>query len=355
MKIKLAILHSDATYLSRLSSILGEKYRGKLAMYVFTDHEAALSALSAEKIDVFLADDFFEIDTSEIPQQCGFAYFVGSPEVDTFKGHPAVCQFQRTELLYKQILNVFSEAAGETSVRNIYSGNTKLVMFSSPCGGVGTSTLAAACAARFANRGRRVLYLNLERFGGADAYFSAEGAFDMSDVVYAVKSRRSNLAIKLESCVRRDGCGVYYFATAKVALDMMELSAEEQAELVSTLEKFGGYDCIVVDVDFSLDQETLMLLRRAHALVCVGDGLPVSGTKIQRAYGALKVLEQESPMPLTERICMIQNKFTGKFDSALSELGIRSVGVVAKLRHKADEQIVDQLALSDAFDAILEA
>ena len=95
MRIKLAILHSDPVYLNRLISILSAKYHERLALYSFTEQETAMEAIAREKIDVFLADDLFGIPTEELPEKCGFAYFVDSPEVDTFKGAPAICQFQR--------------------------------------------------------------------------------------------------------------------------------------------------------------------------------------------------------------------------------------------------------------------
>lgn len=352
MRIKLAILHSDGTYLNRLTSVLEAKYHGRLALYSFTGPETALEALAREKIDVFLADDAFEIDQAALPDKCGFAYFVDSPEVDSLRGAPAICQFQRTELLYKQVLGLFSEALGEASVRNLYSSRTKILAFSSPCGGTGTSTLAAACALRFAAAGKRCLYLNLEDFGGADAYFSGEGMADMSDVVYAVKSRKGSLSIKLESCVRRDRRGVFYFAAAKAALDMTELTPEDRTELLRALADSGSYDVIVADFAFGLKKDTLALLDLAHVLVWVSDGLGSAEFKIARAWEALQILDQTARDALTERVCLLQNKLAGE-ERPPSVPGLRCAGVLGKIRHRADESILDRLAESDAFDAIL--
>ena len=100
---------------------------------------------------------------------------------------------------------------------------SKVITFSSPCGGTGTSSVAAACAVNFAKKGKKVLYFNLEPFGSSDNFFNAEGQFDMSDIIYALKSAKANLALKLESCVKQDSTGVYFFSATKVALDMQEL------------------------------------------------------------------------------------------------------------------------------------
>ncbi|MCI8351967.1 MAG: chromosome partitioning protein ParA [Oscillospiraceae bacterium] len=353
MKVKLAILHSDSAYLNRLTSVLEANYKEKLALYSFTDAALALSALGKEKVDVFLADDSFEIDLQQLPAKCAFAYFVDSPEIDTCNGSRAICRFQRTELLYKQILGLFSDVVGRESVRNIYSSGTKLLIFSSPCGGTGTSTLAAACALHFATAGKRSLYLNFERFGGADAYFGGEGHADMSDVIYAVKSGRGNLAVKLESCVRQDSRGVSYFSSAKAALDVMELTVSEKVRLVSELISSGSYDYIVIDMDFDLSQSALPLFQPAHALVWISDGVGVSNGKIMRAYEALCVQGNGFSPALADRVCLIQNKCVGA-EGAMGEIpGIRSAGTIAKIRHRMEEQITASLAGSEVFDKIL--
>lgn len=356
MRVKLAILHSDTNYLNRLTSALETKYHNHLLLYTFTNLEKALEALDAEKIDVLLADDTFEINAEVLPEKCGFAYLVDSPELDTLQGHPAVCRFQQTELFYKNVLNIFSEVLGDASVRNPYSDRGKVILFSSPCGGSGTSTLAAACAAHFALAGKQSLYLNLEDFGGADAYFSSEGVADMSDVVYAVKRRRGSLPIKLESYARRDSSNTCYFSTAKMALDMLELTIADRQELISVLAESGGYDYVIVDMSFSLSKESRELFQKAHALVWVSDGTAVANQKTAKAYEAMRVLEQGSTASLADRVCLLWNKIPAGMESELPALGMPVAGTVAKVRHSMNESIAGLLAASPAtavFDAIL--
>lgn len=353
MRIRLAILHNDTVYLNRLISALEGRYRDQLVIYSFTNSDAVLDTLFKEKIDVFLADETISFDTKNLPPKCGFAYLVDSPEVDSINGHPAVCRFQRTELIYKQVLGIFSEILGEASVRNLYSDSTKVLIFSSPCGGTGTSTLAAACAAHFALGGKRCLYLNLEDFGGADSYFSGDGTADMSDVIYAVKRRLGSLPIKLESCVKRDYHGVCYFATARLAVDMLELSSSERLELISALMESGSYDVIVVDMAFDLKKETRDIFEKAHVLAWVGDGRPASNLKLSRAYETLQILDQGAQTPLTDRIMLIWNKMAGEQIADLPDIGHRCIGSVTKLKHQINEQIIYQLADSEVFNAIL--
>ena len=81
MRIRLAILENDAVYLNRIVSIFNVRYADKLEIYSFTDRDAAIQSLRSTKIDVFLANEVFEVDETEIPSNCGFAYLVDSVDI----------------------------------------------------------------------------------------------------------------------------------------------------------------------------------------------------------------------------------------------------------------------------------
>ena len=352
MKIKLAILDRDAGYLNRIVSAFSVKYADKLQIYSFTDSELALSCLSGERIDVLLASDVFEIDAARIPKRCGFAYFAESVDVDSVNGKRAICKFQKAELIYKEILGIYSENAGRAIGRGYGDSSCKVIAFSSPCGGTGTSSVAAACAMRFAMQGKRTLYLNLERYGSADTFFTADGSGDMSDIIYALKSKKTNLAMKLESCVRRDECGVYFYAGTKLALDMIEMGLEEIEGLIGELTKIGAYDYIVVDMDFSLEEKYLKLYRKGTALVWVGDGSDISNEKLKRAYDALLIKERSCEMPAFEKLHLFYNKFSSKTGKALAETEMKNLGGAPIYIHAEVRQIVSQLAAVKTLDQI---
>ena len=54
MKIKLAILETDQSYLNRMISVFTMKYADKFELYSFNNLETALPALKSAKIDVIL-------------------------------------------------------------------------------------------------------------------------------------------------------------------------------------------------------------------------------------------------------------------------------------------------------------
>lgn len=352
MKIKLAILEKDISYLQRIVSVFETKYSDKFEIYSFSDPEITMSILADSKIDVLIANDVFEINVAALPRRCGFAYLVDSPDVDTVNNQRTICKFQRAELIYKQILSVYSENAGNISGLKLDDNNTKLIAFASPSGGVGTSSMAASCALYFASQGKKILYLNFEKFGSSDAFFKAEGQFDMSDIIFSLKSKMANLTLKLESCVKHDPRGVYFYSQSKIALDMLELNAEDISRLIAELKLSGTYEYIILDMDFSMDKGILDVYREAHSLVMVGDGSETSNIKIFRAYNAISTVEQKKDSPLTNRLSLIYNKFSNKTGQTL-DIEIKNIGGAPRYEHATTEQIVTQLSAMDMFSKIV--
>ena len=352
MRIKLAILEKDQSYLNRLVTAFGTKYADKFEIYSFTDKDIAIATIESARIDVFVASDSFEIDIASIPSRCGFAYFVDSADIDLLNDQRAICKFQKADLIYKQILSVYSEKADGISGLKLGDESAKLFAFCSVGGGAGASSMAAAAAIHFASKNKKTLYLNLEKFGSSDVFFTGEGQFDMSDIVFALKSKKTNLPLKLESCVKQDERGVYFYSQAKVALDMHELTADDIVRLISEIKLTGSYDYIIIDMDFALDSNILKIFRQTHAVIWVCDGSEISNSKILRAYAALSIIEQGSDSPLTNRLCLVYNKFSNKSSKTVGDIGIKNIGGAPRYEHASTAQAVEQLSKMEFFDKI---
>lgn len=352
MKIKLALLDNDINYLNRIVSALNTKYPDKFEIYSFTIADSAINNLILKKIDVFIANVCFEIDIADIPAECGFAYLSDNIGVDTINGQRAISKFQKVDLIYRQILSIYSEKATNITGFADENGNGKIIVFSSPYGGAGTSTIAAACAVHLAASNKKVLYLNLEKFGGADNYFSAEGQFDLSDVIFALKSKKSNLAVKMESCVKQEANGVYFYSQPKMALDMMELSYSDMIQLLNEIKISGEYEYILVDIDFSFGKEAMELYKLSRSWVWVSDGTSSGNMKTKRAYAALAVWDQNNNTRMCDRLLLVYNKYD-KHSSMIEEVGDRSVGIIPYSDILKTKQVIDKIAHLDIFNKII--
>ena len=354
MKIKLAILEKDVAYLNKIVSVFSVKYADKFEIYSFTDPEVALASLDDARIDVLISNDAFEIDVRALPKRCGFAYLVDSADINLENDQRAICKFQKADLIYRQILSVYSEKAGSISGLKFGEDSTKIIIFNSVSGGTGASSMAAAASIYFASKNQKTLYLNLEKFGSSDLFFSGEGQFDMSDVIFALKSKKTNLPLKLESSVKQDARGVYYYSQPKIALDMLELGNDEIIKLISELKLTGSYDYIIIDTDFALNKDSIKICKMAYSVVWVSDGSEISNEKTFRAYNAVSTLEADAESPLPNRLCIAYNKFSNKTSKVLDDIGIKNIGGAPRYEHATTQQILEQLCTkSEIFDKII--
>lgn len=351
MKIKLAMLESDSSYLHRVVPLFNSKYAEELEIYSFTDVDAAMDSLEEKKIDVFLASDSFKIDFAQIPKRCGFAYMVDSLDINSIDNHKAVCKFQKGELIYKQILSIYSEHVPNISgVPSSQNGAMKTIAFSSPCGGVGTSTVAAACAIALANAGQRVLYLNTEIFGDADMFFSCDGQFDFSDVIYAVKSNKTNRAMKLQSTVKQDQTGVYYYSSVRIPLDIMEMGVNDYLTLQNELKALGCYDYVVMDVEFPKTQGAYKLFEFCNSIVLVAGNSDTSEAKLNKAIRGIEILDGQSDSSMQPRMWLLRNMVSNN-ETRQNEL--RILGTFPVYETVSSAQMAKQLSLSNVFSQLM--
>lgn len=355
MRIRLAVLDVDKNYLDRLAVVFTNKYADKIEFYSFTDEQIAMGSIGEGRIDVFLASEEFVIKAEAIPKRCCFAYVVENAEIDSFREQRTVAKYQRADLFYKQILSLYAEnTSNMTGFKLSGDSKTKVISFMSFGGGNGSSTVAAAFAVYATKRGKKVLYLNMEQFGSTDNFFVGEGQFDFSDVLYTLKSRKSNIAMKLESAVRRDGSGVYFYSSPKIALDLMELEDAELQSLISELSISGDYDYIVMDMDFAFNAKTMKTLAMSYKVVFVNDGTEISNTKFERGYHALRLYEQQNNISVIARAYLFYNKFSSKSSKTIQGLEIHELGGVPKFENATTQQIVEQLVMLADFGKLME-
>lgn len=353
MKIKVVILDSDAQYLERLGATFGMKYVQKLQLFSCTSLKKALEIINEKRVDILLATEDFDVDYKALPKRCGFGYLVEDHDTESINDQFVVCKFQKAEQIYKQILGLYSEHSSSITGRVTNGENGNLVIFESPCGGVGTSSMASAFALNLAMTGRKVLYLNLEKFGTADNFFSAEGTLGMSDIVYALKSRKANLPMKLESCLKQDPCGVYFISGSAVALDNMELKHEEIWELIEAINMSSDFEYIILDTDFSLEKDAVKLIQKSNALIMVSDGSEPANTKIRRAVDSMIKMEQNLDDPITVRTHLIYNRFSNKTGMGMDDINIDILGGAPRYEHATIHQVVLQLSQMNLFDRII--
>lgn len=353
MRIKLAVLEQDGNYLKRVTSVFNTRFADKLEIFAYTEMQAALSALKASKIDVFLAGDEYELDMEAVPERCGFAWFVDEPALEEFRGQGTICRFQQAEVIYKQILNLYAE-----KFQGVIGGNSDtqalLWWFTSAGGGCGGTTAAAAAAVHFAEKQKKVLYLELDEFGSAGQFFHGSGQTDMNDLIYAVKGRKKNILLKLESAMRQDeSSGVCFYAAPALALDLNELNEEDIAVMLGELRRSGLYDIIVMSRKLSLNGIGQCLWGEADKVILATDGTETGNHQLLRALESMKILAGQKQGYWLEKLSLIYNKFDSRISRKLELPDIMLIGSIPLYEHATAPQVLQNAALLPLFDNLV--
>lgn len=350
MKIRIAILDKDENYKNRILSNFQVKYADKIEISIFSEIEQLKSTLETKKLDMILVDD--EMRVEEHFKNSVLVYLSKNIGVEELYDHPAICKFQKIDTIYKQILSIYAETSSAMKLRMDENG-ARLILFMSAQGGSGISSAAAAYSLRKAMEHKKVFYLNLERFGESGQYFSGDGSMSFSEVIYALKSRKSNLIIKLESNMKTDKSGVDFFDSCKNAYDMFELKDEEVFRLLQGISQIKEYDDIVIDVSEGLSERTLSLMEDyADQIVYVNDGSKTGNKKFERFCQVIKFLEERKEKDIFNKMVLLYNRYSSKTSEQLPESPVSVLGGIHRYEGVSGRDLIEQIAKVDVLEKI---
>lgn len=352
VKIKFALVDSDAGYVNKMAGYLNGKYASEIEVFIFTQIELFESFIKEKAVDVILISEKFDFNIGIIPKKSAFAYLVESNNIASYKGKKAVGKFQKLELFYKEILNLYSDIAGEASwtLKDAADNETRLITFLSAAGGAGGSTMAAACALNLAARQQSVLYLCLDCFGSSNTYFNADGPYNLGDVFFALKSRKPNITYKIKSAVKKDVSGVYFFDPCRMPFDMRDMSREGYKFLFDELKKSGMFNYIIIDTEVTLQDSMNDILAYSSCLIMVTDGKAATDARMNKIIDSLKIIEEQKNFSILDKMALLQNKYDkGQYIASTGAFGAGVLENVGFYSENKALELAKQIAQTNVF------
>lgn len=346
MKIRLLILDSERDYLDRLSKVFNINYSDDIELYSFSQADLAAEESKKSKFDVVLVseDSGFEPD-----ERFGcFGYLTARQDIDNINGYKAIFKYQRVEQIYKEIKELFIENFSG-NLRNYSGGHLcRNILFTSPCGGTGTSTVAAGYALGLSTSGKKVIYLNLNDFDSADYYYEENSTNNrnMSDVIKAIKSKKNNLAILFQGYTEVSSYGVSYFNKANTPLDMIEFTISEKIELINILCGSGTYDYIIIDMPFGLDNDYQKIYDLCSQIYLVSNSTDISITKTKKALDAIDIITKNKDNRLSNKFALIYNTNSSNEDKGkrLSQSLVEVFDGIPKYSYENIRQLISKVS-----------
>lgn len=344
MQIRLVIGVQDDRYLNRLVTYLERNYMDKLEIFSFSKPELLRDYFSHGGADVILADETFGLTAEELRGYGRAAFLADTGNSTDSDGIRRIVKYKKPELIYKDILDLYAEGGRRQSFRSGNDQSGQMILVTGFSGGTGASTFAAALAKMYASRGRKVLYVNLETAGMSSDFFSGNGDYHFEDVIFALKSQRTDVRLKMESAMRRDASGVSFFAPCTNAMYMLELNHEDTMKILSTVASGIGYDYVVFDMNFHLDQKFVEIMGFMDRIILVQDGAETSNSKFCRTMEALRIIEEQSKQDVIGNMQLLYNRFSSsKSSSEIPGLRIPVLGKVPPIKHALVREIIEYM------------
>ncbi|MCQ2427136.1 MAG: hypothetical protein MJ137_01870 [Clostridia bacterium] len=274
----------------------------------FGNTEKAIAAAAELHPGLFVADIGCTVEPSLLPPDTVFAEFSENP-ADAGKGK--INRYSGSDAILRRMISM---ALGRrTEERKDNEGKGKLVVFSSPCGGSGSSVLAEAYAVRCAKKTggeekNGVALLNLEACRSRDSLGFSDFPASISELIFAVKSGNMPGGRDLRKYFVRasTAAGIYLTAPPEYSCDVSELEAEEASGLIREMKSFFG--TTVVDLPFGFSDFCRSFYSAADRIVSVCDGTEASVRRIADADKALSHIGGIVKDTAPPRLSVIINK-----------------------------------------------
>lgn len=357
MQIRLIIGDADNRYLNNLVSFLEKNYMSKLEIFSFSNRNVMMEYLKDGTADVILIDESIGVTAQELSSYGKTACLCSSAAASRPEGVRVIEKYKKPDLIYKDILDLYADSG---AVRNFrpdagLSGAGKMILVTGFSGGTGASTFAAALAMKCASKGKKTLYLNLETTGSSSDFFSGTGNYCFDDVIFALKSQRADICLKMESSVRKDGkSGVYYFESCSTPMYMLEMTAQDTLKILEVLAVSGDYEYVIVDMNFQLSMDFMEITKQMNRIVLVEDGTETANSKFTRTMQALKVIESQCKYSVTDIMTVVYNGFGTKSSSEIPGLRLPVLGKLPVIRRALVHEIINYiLGIEEVFEKLI--
>ncbi|MDF2558067.1 MAG: CobQ/CobB/MinD/ParA nucleotide binding protein [Bacillales bacterium] len=354
-RLRIAILDSNENYLKRLVNTLNIKYQSKMDFISFSTIELLNAFQKTEKLDAILIDEKTNKDINMSLLNCSIGFLVDSEDISLINGVKAISRYQNVELIYKFILELVSDKKqDEVKSTNSQITKTKIFTFLSGGSGAGGSTISAAFCYAIAQKGSKVLFLNLDPFGTPTVFFNSEGNQCLSDLIVSIKNKRGNFQFKLESSVKCDS-GVFFLDETTSPLDLYELNSSDLSILISEICYSNQFDYIVIDGNLLIPNSFQSIATLSHRIILISKGTWISNFKVSKLIHMINTISAREKIDISSKVHILYNQFSTGISRKLEmEEARNNFGVISMFKCHSSNELARYLSITKEIKSIVE-
>lgn len=324
-KIRVVIADNNIEYLKHLATFIRTSNEASMFIATFFSNKRNLELyiLKEKAVDILLISPQLINDQLNIDSNTTVILLDDDELInDKDEGmYPSVFRYQRLNQLISDIMAIYYEqnkTAGRLLAR---SKQTKVIASYSPIGGSGKTTIAMNICRQLAVNDARVFYLNLELFNTTSLFFTSDEDNPSLQIFYYVKTAAEDLHAKVESLKKYDPYSmVEYFDLEISPEEMLEINESEIERLINSIVATGAYDYVVVDLDSSLHERNIAVLKECDQILwpIVNDHISILKTK--SFFDQSEIIENMNT--IQDKLLILLNKYTDMSVDGIEELGV---------------------------------
>lgn len=243
---------------------------------------------------------------------------------------------------YTSVKDIYDEVIGNVNLSEEIVNektHTDVIVFYSPAGGTGVTTLSLVLAKAIANKHKKVLYLSTENLQSMAAYEDIKE--DMSKLLekaITIQSYDIHTIVNNEVIVRQ---GVSYIPPMKQATTVLGIKDENYLNLISKMKEVNLYDYIVVDTDSVLTQSKCAMMALADKVVLV----------VAQNEGAVKktdIFLENIDCSDLNKFLFVCNKYRTEKENNLTNASMKNLCIVKQYIEYLENVDIKNIAETDA-------
>lgn len=349
MRIRVAICTQDVRYSEKLVKYFQKYYYDKFVWNVFTEFSYLVRFFQENDADIVLIDEKMQGEAEAAAAEnarkdCVWACLADDPDGEGPAGLAQLRRYSRGDRIYRDLLELYSHKMNaHFQSETMLDDKTSIYVFASASGGAGVSTLACAVAQHFAKY-EKVLYIDMENIGVTGPVFGEGSETGFDDVLFALKSRRSVLELKLSSAVSRGENGVYFFKVCENVPDIMELTGEDLKELLSAIRRMREYDKVILDVGNGLGDKEIAAMAYAGRTVIVMENGGIAPDKFARYLKTIRMFEEGRKTDICSKFVVFYNRILQQARLPEQVDGVKVMGGIPRLENGSYREVIDRIA-----------
>lgn len=335
-KVSVLIVSSDEDYCTNVLRYFRNHYSDSVTIVSCRTISNIPEYIINNRISIILCDEgLFEQVSITADSNCMVYRLV---ETKDLTDERSIAKYISAPALYNELIFIYAKFADED--RSVNAVDRSVYTFIS-VNGCGATTLSVSFARRLAREEKKVLYVGLDGLSDYCSIFSRSAERGLSDIIMALKSKSSNIALTAKSVTNIGE--VSFIDKCRCFDDIYEIDNTEVESFFNSIFLSGNYDAIIMDICLAYSNIWNYIAKISKYIFCVSTNRTSAIAKTNNFIDTVKIRDYRKSTDAFSRLRVIVNRSVASEPS--TEIACEKINFVQ--RYSAENYDVLTSKISD--------